>query len=49
MIEIRQLHKGFGPVPAVNGLSFTASDGSIAGLLGANGAGRTTTLGKIAG
>jgi sodium transport system ATP-binding protein len=44
MIEIRQLHKSFGPVHAVRGVSFTAANGCITGLLGENGAGKTTTL-----
>ncbi|HEX5757016.1 MAG TPA: ATP-binding cassette domain-containing protein [Arenimonas sp.] len=44
MIEIRDLHKSFGAVTAVDGVSFTARDGEITGLLGPNGAGKTTTL-----
>lgn len=44
MIEVRDLHKGFGTVKAVDGVSFTARDGEITGLLGPNGAGKTTTL-----
>ena len=44
MIEVRDLHKGFGDVRAVDGVSFTAADGQITGLLGPNGAGKTTTL-----
>ncbi|OOG40308.1 ATP-binding cassette domain-containing protein [Rhodanobacter sp. C05] len=44
MIEVRNLHKAFGPVKAVDGVSFVARDGEITGLLGPNGAGKTTTL-----
>ena len=44
MIVVRNLHKSFGPVKAVNGVSFEARDGEITGLLGPNGAGKTTTL-----
>ncbi|PZO09260.1 MAG: ABC transporter [Lysobacteraceae bacterium] len=44
MIEVRDLHKAFGKVKAVDGVSFTAADGQITGLLGPNGAGKTTSL-----
>jgi sodium transport system ATP-binding protein len=49
MIAVEGLHKTFGEVTAVKGLSFCAPDGAITGLLGANGAGKTTTLRMIAG
>lgn len=49
MIEVQELHKRFGPVQAVTGMSFAAPDGSITGLLGENGAGKTTTLALICG
>ncbi|GAA0255493.1 ATP-binding cassette domain-containing protein [Rhodanobacter caeni] len=44
MIEVKDLHKAFGDVRAVDGVGFTARDGEITGLLGPNGAGKTTTL-----
>ncbi|WP_163864229.1 ATP-binding cassette domain-containing protein [Myxococcus eversor] len=44
MIRAANLHKRFGPVTAVEDVSFTAEDGMITGLLGPNGAGKTTTL-----
>ena len=44
MINVSNLHKSFGPVKAVQGISFEARDGEVTGLLGPNGAGKTTTL-----
>ncbi|HET6591563.1 MAG TPA: ATP-binding cassette domain-containing protein [Xanthomonadales bacterium] len=44
MIVVNNLHKSFGDVKAVKGVSFQARDGEITGLLGPNGAGKTTTL-----
>jgi sodium transport system ATP-binding protein len=44
MIEVKDLHKAFGKVVAVDGATFVARDGEITGLLGPNGAGKTTTL-----
>jgi len=44
MIKVSNLHKSFGDVKAVRGISFEVRDGEITGLLGPNGAGKTTTL-----
>ena len=43
-IQIRGLVKRFGPVTAVDDLSFDVQPGTVTGFLGPNGAGKTTTL-----
>jgi ABC-2 type transport system ATP-binding protein len=43
-IRIRNLHRSFGDVRAVNGVSFEVAKGSVCGFVGANGAGKTTTM-----
>jgi len=49
MIEVDRLRKRFGPVTAVDGLSFTVRAGQVTGFLGPNGAGKTTTMRVILG
>jgi ABC-2 type transport system ATP-binding protein len=49
MLEIRGLHKSFGGKPALDDVSFNVASGAIHGLLGHNGAGKSTTLGIILG
>ena len=49
MIEVRNLHKTFGRLQALGGVSFTVHPGQVTGLLGANGAGKSTTIRIITG
>ncbi|RMI33568.1 ABC transporter ATP-binding protein [Nocardia stercoris] len=44
LIDIRDLHKNFGRVHALDGLDLTVGAGEIHGFLGPNGAGKSTTL-----
>jgi ABC-2 type transport system ATP-binding protein len=49
MLSIQHLRKSFGPLVAVDDVSFTLERGQLVGLLGPNGAGKTTTVSMIAG
>jgi ABC-2 type transport system ATP-binding protein len=49
MLEITHLRKSFGPLVAVDDVSFALARGQLVGLLGPNGAGKTTTVSMIAG
>jgi ABC-2 type transport system ATP-binding protein len=44
MLEISNLGKKFGPLVAVDGVSFTVPRGEVLGFLGPNGAGKSTTM-----
>ena len=44
MIEVQHVTKCYGPIQAVNDISFRVEPGQILGLLGPNGAGKTTTM-----
>ncbi|MCF0228201.1 MAG: ABC transporter ATP-binding protein [Parasporobacterium sp.] len=49
MLEVRNLVKKYGDKTAINGLDFTVESGEIVGLLGLNGAGKSTTMNCITG
>ena len=49
MIKIQNLSKNYGDVKAVKSISFEINSGEIVGFLGANGAGKSTTLKMITG
>lgn len=48
-IEIRNLHKAFGEIHAVNDLTFLVKKGELFAFLGENGAGKSTTISIICG
>jgi ABC-2 type transport system ATP-binding protein len=48
-IEVSGLRKRFGPVPALDGMSFTVAPGQVTGFVGPNGAGKSTTMRVILG
>ena len=47
-IEVQGLEKSFGRFRALRGVSFTIREGSVAGLVGPNGSGKTTTIKSMA-
>src|SRR5437773_3781520 len=49
MIEVEHLTKRYGPVTAVDDVSFRVEKGEILGFLGPNGAGKTTTMRVLTG
>ena len=49
VLRIEDLHKSYGDIQAVKGISFEIAPGENYGLLGPNGAGKTTTILMIAG
>jgi branched-chain amino acid transport system ATP-binding protein len=44
LLEVKNLHAGYGQTRVLHGMDFAIEKGSITALLGANGAGKTTTL-----
>jgi len=43
-LTVHELRKSYGPLTAVDGISFDVERGEIFGVVGPNGAGKTTTL-----
>lgn len=48
-VELREIHKSFGPVHANDGVSLVADSGTVHGLLGENGAGKSTLMKVLSG
>ena len=44
LLEVENLYAGYGKIEALHGISFTVNKGEIVTLIGANGAGKSTTL-----
>src|ERR1700719_805578 len=49
VLSVRDVHRAFGGVKAVDGATFSALPGRVTGLIGPNGAGKSTLMGIIAG
>jgi branched-chain amino acid transport system ATP-binding protein len=49
MLELKGVSASYGSVPAISGVSIEIGEGEAVGLLGANGAGKSTTLRAISG
>ena len=49
MLEVRDIHCAYDGVPVVHGVSIDVAEGEIVAILGANGAGKSTTMRTISG
>ena len=49
MLHLSNLHVKYGPIPTLRGLDMQINAGEIVALIGANGAGKSTTLKAISG
>jgi branched-chain amino acid transport system ATP-binding protein len=49
LLEVRDLRAAYGAIQALRGVSFQVEQGQVVSLIGANGAGKSTTLNTISG
>ena len=49
MLTIKDIHVSYGQAPALHGVSLEAPEGEVVTILGANGAGKSTTIRAVAG
>ena len=49
LLEVRNLCAGYGAIEALHGISLQVEQGQVVSLIGANGAGKSTTLNTISG
>ena len=49
MLKVDNLHVYYGSIHAIKGIAFEVNEGEIVTLIGANGAGKSTTLNTVAG
>ncbi len=49
LLDIQNLQAGYGAIRALRGISFSVANGQVVSLIGANGAGKSTTLNTISG
>ena len=49
MLKVKEIHCGYDGAPVIRGLSLEVNEGEIVAILGANGAGKSTTMRTICG
>ena len=49
LLEVKELDVYYGSIHAIKGISFEVNEGEVVTLIGANGAGKSTTLNTVAG
>jgi len=49
LLQVKDLHAGYGPIEVLKGITLTVNEGEIVTVIGANGAGKSTTLMTVSG